>query len=116
MFSSCSDRVNMRGMLNILEHFWNDAKSSMHSPIHRFRLPLGCSPLTLPEILLKGVELAGDRRKTGYSRLRKAVENGLVEADALKMRMHPKTEAVDPELSDVMKARMGSGSSIRRRN
>jgi hypothetical protein len=39
------------------------------------------------------VELAGDRRKTRYSRLRKAVENGLVNADALKVRRQPKTEA-----------------------
>jgi hypothetical protein len=55
------------------------------------------SLVTLPEILLKGVELAADRRKTRYSRLRKAVENGLVDANALKVkrRVSQLTEAVD---------------------
>jgi hypothetical protein len=60
---------------------------------------------TLPEILLHGVELAGDRRRTRYSRLRKAVKDGLVAPDALKVRRH-KTEAVDPELSDELVARL----------
>jgi hypothetical protein len=67
----------------------------------------------LPEILMRGVELAQDRRKTRYSRLRAAVENRLLTADALKVQRQPKTEAVDPELSDVMKARM-SGRKSRR--
>lgn len=40
--------------------------------------------IPVPEILLKGVELAGDRRKTRYSRLRKVVETGLVDPDALE--------------------------------
>jgi hypothetical protein len=63
----------------------------------------------LTEILLRGVELAQDRRKTRYSRLRKAVENGLIEADALKARPSPKveeTEAADPALGDALVARL----------
>lgn len=60
--------------------------------------------ITVPEILLKGVELAGDRRKTRYSRLRTAVKNGLVDADEPKVQRQSKTDAVDPELSDVMRA------------
>jgi hypothetical protein len=48
---------------------------------------------------MMGIELAGDRRRTRYSRLRKAVENGLADADAQKVRRLPKaeeTEHVDP--------------------
>ena len=78
--------------------------------------PRGSSLVTLPEILLKGVDLAGDRRKTRYSRLRKALKNGLVDADELKVQRQSKTEAVDPELSDVMKARMGARKSMRSRD
>jgi hypothetical protein len=69
--------------------------------------------MTLPEILLKGVELAGDRRKTRYTRLSTAVKYGLVVADELKVQGQRKTDAVDPELSDVMKGRIGVGSSMR---
>jgi len=54
----------------------------------------------LPEILLKGVELAGDRRKTRYDRLRKAIEGGLAQPDELK-RKQPVSEAVDPALDEV---------------
>ena len=63
----------------------------------------------LTEILLRGVELAQDRRKTRYSRRRTAVENGLLPADALKVRRAPKveeTEAVDPALGDELVARL----------
>jgi hypothetical protein len=62
----------------------------------------------LTEILLRGVELAQDLRKTRYTRLRAAAENGLPDAVALKVQ--PENEAVDPDLSDAMKARMGARS------
>jgi hypothetical protein len=58
---------------------------------------------------MKGVELAQDRRKTRYLRLRTAVENGLMDARALKARRAPKveeTEAVDPALGDELVARL----------
>ena len=54
------------------------------------------------EILLKGVKLAADRRKTRY----KPVENGLLDADALKVRRKVETEAVDPALGDELAARL----------
>jgi hypothetical protein len=63
----------------------------------------------LTEILLRGVELAQDRRKTRYSRLGAAMENGLADADALKVQHSPKvweTEAVDPALGDELVARL----------
>ena len=62
----------------------------------------------LTEILMRGVELAQDRRKTRYSRLRNAAGNGLVDADDLKVRLSPQlaeTEAVDPVLDRIAKAR-----------
>jgi hypothetical protein len=49
----------------------------------------------LTEILMRGVELAQDRRRTRYSRLRVAVENGLLPADALKVRRSPKAEETE---------------------
>ena len=61
----------------------------------------------LTEILMKGVELAQDRRKTRYSRLRTAVENGLLPADALRVkRSRVDAEAVDPVLGDELVARL----------
>ena len=66
----------------------------------------------LTEILMRGVELAQDRRKTRYSRLRAAAENDLADADALKVRCVPKleeTEAVDPVLGDELMARLSRG-------
>ena len=74
---------------------------------------------TLPEILLRGVELAGDRRRTRYSRLRKAVAEGLAPPDALKVKRKPKDErheAVDPVLSDEMRDRMGAAKAMRSRD
>jgi hypothetical protein len=47
------------------------------------------SMITVPEILLKSVELAGDRWKTRYSRLRKAIEGGLARPDELKVKWRP---------------------------
>ena len=64
---------------------------------------------------MRGVALAQDRRKTRYSRLRKAVKNGLVAPDAFKVRCQPETEAVDTELSDAMKARMTMAKSMESR-
>jgi hypothetical protein len=58
---------------------------------------------------MKGVELAQDRRKTRYSRMHSAVENGLLPPDTLKVRRTPKveeTEAVDPVLGDELTARL----------
>ena len=73
------------------------------------------SPLhSLTEILLRGVELAADRRKTRYSRQRTAVKNGLVDADELKVQRQSKPEAVDPPLSDAMIARMSRSMRSRR--
>jgi hypothetical protein len=46
-----------------------------------------------------------DRRKTRYVRLRKAIESGLAQPDELK-RKQPETEAVDPELDEVVKRLM----------
>ena len=74
---------------------------------------------TLSEILMRGVELAGDRRRTRYFRLRKAVAEGLATAEALKVNRKPRNEsheAVDPTLSDEMMARMSAGKSMRSRD
>jgi hypothetical protein len=46
-----------------------------------------------------------DRRKTRYVRLRKAIANGLADPDELK-RSRPRTEAVDPQLDEVVKRLM----------
>ena len=46
-----------------------------------------------------------DRRRTRYVRLRKAIADGLAQPDELK-RKHPPTEAVDPELDEVVKRLM----------
>ena len=58
---------------------------------------------------MRGVELAQNRRKTRYSRLRAAVESGLADADELKVRCSPKvedTQALDPALGDELVARL----------
>ena len=47
----------------------------------------------------------GDRRKTRHVRLRKAIEGGLAQPDEPK-RSRPKTEAVDPQLDEVVKRLM----------
>jgi len=62
----------------------------------------------LPEILLKGVELAQDRRKTRYSRLREAIDAGLGSPEERKPKRKPSepTEAVDPELDEVARRLM----------
>jgi hypothetical protein len=70
---------------------------------HRINLPRDSCPLSLAEILLKGAELAGDRRKTRYVRL--ASTEGIARPDELK-RKQPETEAVDPELDEVAKRLM----------
>lgn len=65
----------------------------------------GSSLVSLPEILLKGLELAGDRRNARYVRLRKAIDGGLARPDELKGKQ-PVTEAVDPQLDEVVKRLM----------
>jgi hypothetical protein len=46
-----------------------------------------------------------DRRKTRYVRLRKAIDAGLAHPDELK-RKQPETEAVDPQLDELVKRLM----------
>jgi hypothetical protein len=53
------------------------------------------------------MELAGDRRKTPYVSLRKAIESTLAPEHALKVQRMPETEVADPELSKVTEARWG---------
>jgi hypothetical protein len=65
---------------------------------------------SLPEILMRGVELTQDRRKTRYIRLRKAAKQGAVPVEPSKVRPQQDNEAVDPELSDAMMARMTAAS------
>jgi hypothetical protein len=42
--------------------------------------------------------------------LRKAIDGVLASPEELKVNRQPKTDAVDPELTDAMKARMGARS------
>ena len=52
---------------------------------------------------MPNIELLQDRRRTRYSRLRKAIAAGLEQPEALKVTRKPQvqTEAVDPELEEV---------------
>jgi hypothetical protein len=64
---------------------------------------------SLTEILMRGVELAGMQ----YQKPRKAAKNRWVAPDALNEQRQRETEAVDPEISDAMKARMSAVGSMR---
>ena len=65
---------------------------------------------TLPEILMRGVELAGDRRKTRHLRLRKAREHGLLGEPEAKSVSGKLTVPVDPELAAIA-ARLAASSA-----
>jgi len=73
-------------------------------------------PQTFAEMILRASELSGDRRRTRYVRLRKAMESGLEDPGALSAKQ-PKgkkrnnqvtrsNEAVDPQLPDEVMARL----------
>jgi hypothetical protein len=63
---------------------------------------------SLPEILMRGVELAQDRRKTRYVRLRRAMKQGVELHEAKRVHRKPSAdnEAVDPVLGDELVARL----------
>jgi hypothetical protein len=62
---------------------------------------------SLPQILLRGMDLPGNGRKTRSSRLRKVVKQGAKPLEVVKAYQKPSaSEAVDPALGDELVARL----------
>jgi hypothetical protein len=67
----------------------------------------------LTEFLLQSVNLAGDQLNAKKPKLRRAAKRALVAPDVPKVQRQWEIDAVDPDLPDAMKARMGAGQSMR---
>jgi hypothetical protein len=76
--------------------------------IEHFAAARPSSLQTLPEILMRGVELAQDRRKTRYVRLRRAMKHDPEPPEVVKVQRKPSADdkALDTALGDDLVARL----------